>query len=353
MLAQPPSQFHDSTTYSKQHRRSIRPLRHRKPNAQSNPSVVKTRLTSVLTIVAALVGFAFAGVQSTQAAILVVNSTADTNVCDNTTCTLRGAINVANANPGADTITFSITGTILLGSALPNLSDDVTISGPGANALTVNRDPSAAGFIRIFTVDTGKSVTISGLTISCGNTAGGGGIANLGTLTVSNCTVSGNSSTFIAGGGGIYNSSTLTVSNSTLSNNSSTTDGGGIYNDDGTVTVSNSTLWNNSSSGSGGGIFNHVRLFGATLTVSNSTLSDNSAGSGGGIFNDATGTLNLSSSIVANDTATFGPDVLGTVASGDYNLVKNTSGATLSGTHNITGVDPKLGGLAYYGGPTA
>src|SRR5207253_7364178 len=86
----PPSQFHDSTTYSKQHRRSIRPLRHRKPNAQSNPSVVKTRLTSVLTIVAALVGFAFAGVQSTQAAILVVNSTADTNVCDNTTCTLRG-----------------------------------------------------------------------------------------------------------------------------------------------------------------------------------------------------------------------------------------------------------------------
>src|SRR5436853_211926 len=81
-----------------------------------------------------------------------------------------------------------------------------------------------------------------------------------------------------------------------------------------------------------------------TLTVNNSTLSGNSAGAGGGIFNDVTGTLNLNSSIVANNTApSGGPDVFGTVASGDYNLVKNTSDATLSGTHNITGMDPMLG----------
>ena len=44
MLPQPISQFHDFT-YSKQRRRSIRPLRLRKPNAQSNPSVVKIRLS--------------------------------------------------------------------------------------------------------------------------------------------------------------------------------------------------------------------------------------------------------------------------------------------------------------------
>ena len=58
------------------------------------------------------------------------------------TGTLRQAIVDANANPGADTITFTATGTILLANALPNLSDDVDISGPGANALTVKRDPA-------------------------------------------------------------------------------------------------------------------------------------------------------------------------------------------------------------------
>jgi hypothetical protein len=52
---------------------------------------------------------------------------------------------------------------------------------------------------------------------------------------------------------------------------------------------------------------------------------------------------------VGNST---GPDIFGTVSSGDYNLVENTSGATLSGTHNITGVDPMLGPLQDNGGPT-
>src|SRR5215471_3824234 len=97
--------------------------------------VLKSRLSSLVVIVAAFFGFAFAGVLSAQAATYVVNSTADTDdgVCDGTNCTLREAINAANATAGADTITFSVTGTILLESALPDLADDVTIGGPGAN----------------------------------------------------------------------------------------------------------------------------------------------------------------------------------------------------------------------------
>jgi hypothetical protein len=42
------------------------------------------------------------------------------------------------------------------------------ILGPGANALTVQRDAAAAAF-RIFTVNMGNRVTISGLTISGGS----------------------------------------------------------------------------------------------------------------------------------------------------------------------------------------
>jgi hypothetical protein len=80
-------------------------------------------------------------------------------------------------------------------------------------------------------------------------------------------------------------------------------------------------------------------------------LSGNSASFvGGGIANG--GTLTLSNCIVGNNTAPAGPDIFGTVDSGDYNLVENTSGAILSGTHNITGVDPMLGPLLDNGGPT-
>ena len=57
-----------------------------------------------------------------------------TTLNDSGAGSLRQAITDANANPGADTIMFAngLTGTIALTSALPNLTDDVTLSGPGA-----------------------------------------------------------------------------------------------------------------------------------------------------------------------------------------------------------------------------
>src|SRR5262245_9602119 len=62
----------------------------------------------------------------------VVTTTADTDdgTCD-TNCTLREAINATNANTGNDTISFSVSGTITLGSALPALDDNLTIDGTG------------------------------------------------------------------------------------------------------------------------------------------------------------------------------------------------------------------------------
>ena len=84
---------------------------------------------------------------------LEVNSTADTDdgpcsaIGTGNGCTLREAINAANGDTGAKTITFNSTVfsapgpyTINLTGALPDLASDMTISGPGAKVLTVKRN---------------------------------------------------------------------------------------------------------------------------------------------------------------------------------------------------------------------
>src|SRR5262249_45366878 len=151
---------------------------------------------------------------------------------------LREAVRLANANLGADAITFggifsdASADVISLGSALPDLTGELSITGPGADLLTVRRDSASA--FRIFTVASGASVEIAGLTIANGNTTLGGGIYNQGNLTVTNSTFSGNSA---GGGGGVYNFGMLTVSNSTLSDNSAHNGGGGGVYNDGELTV--------------------------------------------------------------------------------------------------------------------
>jgi hypothetical protein len=70
--------------------------------------------------------------------LILVDSTGDGanmgsgNVCDDGTghCTLRAAIQLVNGrNNGGDTISISVTGTISLSSALPNLNVPVSIRG--------------------------------------------------------------------------------------------------------------------------------------------------------------------------------------------------------------------------------
>lgn len=67
-----------------------------------------------------------------KAASLVVNTTDDMDdgACDATHCSLREAINAANANPGPDEISFDIPGDaphlVVIGTTLPALTDDAT-----------------------------------------------------------------------------------------------------------------------------------------------------------------------------------------------------------------------------------
>src|SRR6266568_4153903 len=359
---------------------------------QTLPSI--TRILLLFTLLCAVI----ASVQSAHAITV-------TNTNDNGAGSLRQAL--ADASDG-DTIDFSVTGTITLtsGELLVN-KNNLTISGPGPNQLIVQRS-TAVGTpaFRVFHISSGKTVTISGLTITKGYASGnGGGIYNdHATLTVSDCTISGN---YGIQAGGIYNDhATLTVSDCTISGNAGPYGGGGIYNfgefGDATLTVSNSTLSGNftEATGDGGGILNVASAASAIVTISNSTLSGNFAGGGysgtggggvansgfehgnatltvknstfsgnsanlcGGISNStdtASATLTIGGTIL-NDSAS-GANILnldGTVTSLGYNVSSDAAGGDgttgpgglLNATGDIRNTSPILGPLQDNGGPT-
>ncbi len=99
--------------------------------------------------------------------------------------TLRDALALAASLGGSQTIVFApgLTGTISLGAGL-EISSSVTIEGPGASLLTVSGGGPSSNFSD-FTVDSGVTATISGLTIANGFTSSnGGGVSNFGDLTL-------------------------------------------------------------------------------------------------------------------------------------------------------------------------
>src|SRR5262245_39596311 len=113
------------------------------------------------------------------------------NLNDSGLDSLRAAIFAANANPGADEIDFATTGTIVLTTGQLDVTDSVTINGPGADALTV----SGEWVSRVFAIADNPPVLIAGLTVANGVSYGspGGGISMAGgTLTLDRVPVSGN-----------------------------------------------------------------------------------------------------------------------------------------------------------------
>jgi len=176
----------------------------------------------------------------------------------------------------------------------------------------------------------------------------GGVKTNYAFVTVSNSTVSGNTSA-LGPGGGIYSSlGILDIDGSTIAGNYTYDNGGGIYGDNIPITIVNSTISGNTAVGEGGGIFSGA----ASVTLTNSTVTENLATNyGGGI--ESFGTLNLESTIVAGNDASLGGwnCFSDATTSFGYNLTDDTScGLTEMG--DLVVGDAMLGPLADNGGPT-
>ena len=284
-----------------------------------------------------------------------------TNTNDSGPGSLRNALAIAN---NGDEISFAVTGTIGLTTGELVVNDSITISGPGADNLAVNGNAKS----RVFHVASGKTVTISGLMITNGNsgTDAGGGIYNdHATLTLSECTISGNSASFT--GGGIFNdgfggSANLEINNCTISGNSAPGgSAGGIFNDgergsSAILEITNSTLSGNSAI-FGGGIGNNGFQGNAPVTLKESTVSGNSANQGGGIYNTgknfAGATVTLANTIFR--TGATGGNIwndAGVITSLGYNLSNDDAGGYLKGPGDQINTDPLLGPLQDNGGPT-
>ena len=191
-----------------------------------------------------------AGIPPADSSAYVVTSAADRldTVFDPANLTLRDAVAEANANPGADTITFdpNLSGktiTLTLGELV--ITDSVALEGLGATNLSID----GANATRLFNINDGNDntnidVQIEGLTLTGGNagTSAGGAIYSTEDLTVRDCTLTGNNAN---SGGGIStatsgNGHTL-IQNSVFAGNSSL-GGGGIdatTNDSATTTIQN------------------------------------------------------------------------------------------------------------------
>jgi hypothetical protein len=250
---------------------------------------------------------------------------------------------------------------------------NLTIVGANARTTIVDGGHSSS---TITIGNTSAHVSLAQLTIRNGSglSHGGGGIYNLGTLTITNTTVSGNSSddtVAVAGGlgGGIYNAGTLTILDTTIAANTVTRlrmntfpYGGGVYNT-GRLKIINSTIASNQASDnwpsgapSGGGIAN----VGGTVLISNSTISKNSAlihtpfgtsgTNGGGIYNQSNTGVTFQNSILAYNT--WGGNCNGVMSALGFNLSSDTT-CSFNGPGEQKNIDPKLGALQNNGGPTS
>ncbi len=284
---------------------------------------------------------------------------------------MGGATNNINFDLGA------AGGTIGLNTRLPNIEKNVSINGPSQFTLTVQPNPGAGDF-RLFLIATGRTVTISGLTLFGGNepTGNGGGILNRGILTLDAVTVYANQA---IRGAGIYNDvgATLTLNNVyVISNRANKTpegdfgDGGGVYNQvDGTVTIRARTeftenyaenngggLYNldrgrlvidmstfhlNRSARNGGGIWNESRTLVNPVVITATTFSRNEAegnGLGGAIFNR--GIADIANSTFSKNSAKDGGQIYR--AEGGHFFLKNVTGA--EGNARGGGGNPGRGG---------
>ena len=322
-------------------------------------------------------------------------TTIDVN-CTTDAGALAGAL--ASANDG-DTLAIQgvCKGTFTIAHSLTLVgATRATLDGQGAGTvLTV--DPGRTVAVSYLTItnggglvagirNNGGSLTLTESTVS-GNSAtvgqfqtGVGGILNQGgRVALTNTTVSGNSATgsvpFNTAVGGILNvccGSRVALTGSTVSGNSASTPSGafgGILNSGSgsVVTLSNSTVSGNRASAPGGpSAFSFavggVSNSGGNLTLTGSTLAGNSASEPnggfsppvGGLSNFFDGTLLVENSLIAAQDA--GPNCLGLSSSSDggYNLDDGAGCNFSTSANSLPNTNPALdpAGLRNNGGST-
>ncbi len=321
-----------------------------------------------------------------------------TTVSDATTHTgtsLRDAINTANTDAAAGqsvTIAFSpsLDGqTITLAQGTLDLTGGtgtITIDGAGSS-IAVSGD----GTVGVFSMASGGTFVVSGLTLTGGTDGDSGAVNNSGSLTIDNCAVTGNSGgsaisntgTFSAIGCNITNNSdtadalsnnaTMFLDNCTLADNSGDIDDGegpltilnctfsgtptssqeAIYTgfSAGNLTIVNSTITGHSSGS--GTIFWEVPNTSSKLTIENSTISGNSIG----LHNESGGvTIYMNNTIFAgNQNIDCGSTVTGSnclIGDGvDSSGIFNDFDGNLVGT-SASPINADLASLQNNGGPT-
>jgi CSLREA domain-containing protein len=291
-------------------------------------------------------------------------------------CTLRAAVQEANALGGADTITvpagtydLTLTGANEDAAVTGDLdiTSPMTITGAGVPSTIIDGQHAD----RIFDIfDSAGNVTIEGLTVRNGfsgvgtlaggiwNAAtltladvriessegrlGGGGILNDGDMTATDVTLAGNTTN--SRGAGLYNTGIARLERATLSGNQASAAGGGIEND-GTLTLVNVTLSGNTAGTDGGGLYGA-----ATSSLRNVTVAANTAGRGGGVF--LPGETELVNTIVA-DALAGGDcgDAMGIVTSLGSNLAGDAT-CGFAGQGDLNGVAAGLAPLGDNGGAT-
>jgi hypothetical protein len=232
---------------------------------------------------------------------------------------LREAVNYS---PNGSLIIFApgLSGqTIALGGAQLGIDKALTIDASGLpGGLTVDANHTSRHFDVLF----GKSLTLRGLTLTGGNAGSGGSITNVGTLTLTKCTLTGNSAS--GGGGAITNIGNLKLTHCTLTGNFTSGTGGAIYDEFG------------------------------TLSLNHCTLSGNRASHGGALYLEEN-SLTLHNTIIAGNAAPLAPDVrddgFSSGAITGVNLLGELAGSTLTAGATIFTGDAKLSPLGHFGGP--
>jgi hypothetical protein len=272
----------------------------------------------------------------------------------------------------SSTVNFSVAGPIqsLVNAAAPGSTVDIP-AGVYLDTVIINKNLTLRGTDarrtaiggnngcqRALVVTGGATVTLSSLTVTRG------GISNDSTLTLNDCTISGNAND--RDGGGVSNLGTMILNTCTISGNVTSGEGGGVRNQ-GTMILNTCTIsgnycgWGSFGGGSGGGLLNvgTLSLNNCTVTGNTASLGRSCSGGGSGIANFAPGTVSCKSTIVANNLLVSrcslpNPDFYGDLNSQGYNLIGDTAGTVILGitTGNLLDIDPLLGPLQNNGGPT-